>query len=816
MASQQLATHASPAPQLPRGLTAAFALSGFAALVNEVAAARWLAIPIGADAPAVAAVLSALLVGFAIGGFGAATLLARGAEARRTAIVLEAGLAFCALLSPLAFPALSPVVARGGDALGLESGAFLWFRFGAALLACLPPALLMGATFPVALRLARAHGLADLEASTAVYGPNTLGAALGAIACGFVILPLGGYLAAVVAACAASALAALLFMKSAHSSSAWDEAPAAPKASIPPQVLAATFLAGAAAFALEVLLTRCAITVFGASTYAFTSVLVAFLLGLALGAPLARRAGEGAAQAQRGLAIALAAAAALTVAGIYGFRLYLGLDDPFRASNRFPALPAPWLLPVYQGVVSSLLLLPPAAALGAAFPLAVAAARAHGASADRAAGLVYGFNTLGSLAGTLVATFVVLPQIGTRYGTAAAVVTLSTAAFLAALPRAGWTLAAAPLALLLLLTRSTPPEGITPKFFNEGMSSTVSVDDARGADGRDLRSISVNGTVVATQGLLDLRLQRLLGHLPALLHPEPARTLVIGLGSGVTAGSLATTPGVQSTRIVEMESFVVEAAKLFDSANRGVASGSLPGVKITILDGRTHLLATKERYEVVTCDPIHPWVAGAGNLYSRECFQQERAVMAPGGLAALWLPLYKLRTDDLRVVVRTWCDVFRSTSLYVTGYDAILLGADGPWPQVELERLRPRFEQVRPFLEEVEIRSVEELLSGFALDDAGLRAFAADAPANTDARPILEYRAPLLYLTDYAVEFLADVRRKSLDPAALFGARASIDPQVRARAADQRARAIEAFLGRLPASTRDAIAAASQVLREPR
>ncbi len=801
---------------LPFGLSFAFFASGFAALVDEVAAARFLSIPLGADAPALAAVLSALLVGFALGGAGAGWLLARGVEARRLGLVLEAGLVVCALAAPFALPAVAPFVAAAGAALGLTSPAFHGVRFLIALAVCLPPALLMGATFPVALRLARASGLEGAPAASAVYAPNTLGAAAGALAAGFVALPFVGYGGAFALAALANALSFLAILRWAPRSSSLDEAPVRDRSPVPVAPLVATFVAGLSAFTMEVLLARAAITVFGASTYAFTAVLVAFLLGLSLGAPLARSAGTDPAVARRRLGHALLAAGALLVAGVLGFRFYLGLDDPFRASNRFPQLAQPWMLPLYQAVVSLLLLLPPALALGAAFPLAVAAARGRGASEDRAAGAVYASNTLGALAGTLLATFVLLPQLGTRYGLAVAILALAVGAGVALWPRTALTLLLPPLVFVLIALRSAPPAGTTPLFFREGVASTVSVESSAGADGRPMRSISVNGTVVATEGLLDLRLQRTLGHLPALLHPAPKRTLVIGLGSGVTAGALARTPGVESTRIVELEPFVVEAARLFGETNHGVAAGGLPGVEIEVGDGRTHLLATDVRYDVITCDPIHPWVAGAGNLYSRECFRAERERLAPGGVVALWLPLYKLRTEDLRVVAKTFTAELSPCALYVTGYDAILIGGDGALPTVDVAALRERFARVAEDLREVEIHDVEELLSGFAMDDAALRAFAGDAPSNTDARPLLEYRAPMLYLTSYATEFLADVRRRTVDPRELFGSAAGIDPAAAARAVERRGRAIDRFLEQVQGDVRAAIAAASAALREPR
>jgi spermidine synthase len=586
---------------------------------------------------------------------------------------------------------------------------------------------------------------------------------------------------------------------------------------VPWRPLAATALAGFAAFTLEVALTRAAVNVFGASTYALTAILVAFLLGLGLGAPFAGRASGDPVLARKYLTWALLAAALLTRLGVLGFQYYLGLDDPYRADNRFPRLSEPWLLPWYQAAISMILLAPPALALGAAFPLAVGAARAPGVSPDRAAGWVYAVNTLGSLAGTLLTTFVLLPAVESRGAVEVAAGALVVAA-LAVVQKSTWP-AFSVLVLYALLTpkRLGSEAGAQTLYFKEGVASTVRVTSSVNDDGAPIRSLSVNGTVVATQFFLDLRLQRLLGHLPALLHPKPSKALVIGLGTGVTAGSLATTPGVEAVDVVELERSVLTAAALFDDSNERIASGGLPNTRFTIADGRTHLLTTKTLYDVVTCDPIHPWVAGAGNLYSRDCFEQERARLAPGGLTALWLPLYKLRTDDLKVVAATFAAVFDTCALYITGYDAILLGAAGPFPALDGVALRARFARLSTAFAAVEIRSLEDLMSGFALDDAELRAFAAGAPLNTDARPILEYRAPLLYLTDYATDFLRFAGPRRADLGQLFGPGLRLDAAAVDRSARVRALALSKFAEFAATDIGRSIREASKIFRtEPR
>lgn len=797
---------------MPRALTAAWFFSGAAALIDEIAAARALAIPLGADAAGVAATLTALLLGFALGGAAASVQLARGSEARRLALGLEAALAACALLAPAVLAAVPTAVAHAGRVFPLGTVAFTAARFTIALGAALPAAILMGATFPVAVRLARQGGLEGAAAAAAVYAPNTIGAAVGALACGFVLLPRIGYAGTFAGAAAANALAFVLLLLGAprggaRPSRALDQRGG--KLAAP--ALAATGLAGFAAFALEVALTRTAINVFGASTYALTAVLVAFLTGLSLGAPLARRASGDPEAARRALTWALLAAGLLTQLGILGFERYLGLEDPFGAENLFPRLPFPELLPWYQAAVSMLLLAPPALALGAAFPLAVGAARLRGAREEVAAGAVYAVNTIGCLTGTLVATFVLLPSLGSR----GAVAVASAAAVLGGLGvlRAREFPALGLVALTAILT--IPRGGRAPGtlFVAEGMASTVRVKVSQGDEGEPIRSLSVNGTVAATEFFLDLRLQRLLGHLPALLHPAPSRALVIGLGTGVTAGALATTPGVEGVDVVELEPFVLTAAGLFDASNEGIATGRLPNVRITIADGRTHLLTTAARYDVITCDPIHPWVAGAGNLYSRECFEQERARLAEGGVAALWLPLYKLRTDDLRVVAATFASVFESCALYITGYDSILVGAAGPLPTIDGAALRARFAQLEPAFAGIEIRSLEELMSGFAWDGVALRAFAAGAPLNTDARPILEYRAPLLYLAEYATEFLATVANARAPLDSMFGGRLGLDSSALERAAAVRARALERFVELAPRELPAAIREAARIFR---
>ncbi|HSN13311.1 MAG TPA: fused MFS/spermidine synthase, partial [Anaeromyxobacteraceae bacterium] len=386
-------------------------------------------------------------------------------------------------------------------------------------------------------------------------------------------------------------------------------------------------------------------------------------------------------------------------------------------------------------------------------------------------GEVLGANTIGGIGGALLAGFVLVPRVGIEatVSIAATASIVAGAAVMFSSPGSRSraivaTLGAVQVAALLWLApewdrrimtagaavyaadmlHEEDPDGALERhvsqreilFYREGVSATVAV---LGFDTD--RALSVNGKIDAGTAQ-DMATQLLLGHVPALLHGAPRRALVIGLGSGVTAGALSL-HSAASIDVAEIEPAVVEAASWFDPENRGVLRN--PRVRVLLDDGR-HVLASAVRpYDVIASEPSNPWIAGEGSLFTREFFELARAHLAPGGVMTQWLHTYSISVDDLRMIIRTFQSVFPHATAWRASTGDVLLVGTAARLRIDVPTLLARIAalpQVRGDLDRT-LHLAEALPWMLLLGEDGLRAFSAGAQLNTDDRPRLEFSAPL-------------------------------------------------------------------------
>src|SRR3990172_2313402 len=232
----------------------------------------------------------------------------------------------------------------------------------------------------------------------------------------------------------------------------------------------------------------------------------------------------------------------------------------------------------------------------------------------------------------------------------------------------------------------------------------------------------------------------MLAHFPALVHPNPRSVLVVGFGAGITAGTFLLYPGVERIVICEIEPLIPpNVGPFFRRENLDVLDD--PRVEIVYDDARHYVLTSRERFDVITSDPIHPWVKGSATLYTREYYALVKRLLNPGGVIAEWVPLYESREEAVTSEVATFLDVFPAGTLWGSrpsaggGYDLILLGQDGP-TTIDVDALQRRV--VRPEYLRV-IRSLVESGFGSMLDlfstYVGDRASMASAPRGARAHP---------------------------------------------------------------------------------
>lgn len=774
-----------------------FFLSGCAALLYEVLWVRELTLYGGHTTLAASAVLAAFMAGLALGssagGRAADRLDPRGLL--RLYGGLELAIAASALLTKPLIGLCGSLLLRAGivDLPPWAQSAVYFLAFFTLLL---PPTVLMGATLPVLTRWRSVRRSADADVSLSLlYGLNTLGAVTGTALAGYILLPAIGVTRTMISAALLNAACCAMALGAARTEGASPK-PKPPAgesiARILPLPAGLLALTGAAAMICEVAWTRAFAVLLGSTTYAFTTMLLTFLLGLAGGSLAFHRLRMGR-RGREGRHPGASRPPSFTGLGVLlcaiGASVYAGL--PF-----FDRLPY-WLLRLHgwtaldpnfihliHFLLCSAVMIVPTLLMGAVLPWTVAAALPPNDSIGRHTGAYYAANTAGAIVGSAAAGLVLLPLLGPARSLLLAVWAYGTAALIAwsalysrrARSKLPWNIpryaapAAVPvlLALAIVLCPRWNPriqasgmaqyhihyasvedygafvrklEKDTVLFHRDGANATVDV----------LRTpfgalfMRINGKTDASE-LGDLSSQLLMGYLPRVLHPgRPRRALMIGLGSGVTAAALAADPGIDRIEIVEIEPAVAEAARLFERANRGVLGD--PRARLRLADGRQVLASPGPVYDLILSHPSNPWIAGIANLFTREAFVSARDRLADDGVFCQWFHGYLSSDEDVRMILRTFSTVFPHTLLLSnSGVDYFLIGAKTPlsWDRDRTKKVFDRLPPMRDDLRRLG-RGLDDpltLLAGsFVLDDSGVRAYGGEGRLHTDDRPRLEYSA---------------------------------------------------------------------------
>jgi spermidine synthase len=282
------------------------------------------------------------------------------------------------------------------------------------------------------------------------------------------------------------------------------------------------------------------------------------------------------------------------------------------------------------------------------------------------------------------------------------------------------------------------------RFVAEGRNASVAVTTVPSG----LTALHISGKVVASTAARDMRIQRILGHLPAFLHRAPRNALVVGLGAGVTAGSLTLHESIERVVVVELEEAVrIAAGRFFAVANNNVVNSYK--AEILIDDARHYMASGEEKFDVITSDPIHPWVKGAAALFSREYYLACRHRLRPGGVIAQWLPLYELDERSVRMALATFFSVFPNGSLWTnevgSDQDLVMVGWHSD-PVVDVQRLRAAMitpPLVRASMAEVGYGTATQLLRAYVGSLPGVEPWLRGAELNADYSLKLEYAAGL-------------------------------------------------------------------------
>jgi predicted membrane-bound spermidine synthase len=776
-----------------RALFALFFVSGFGGLIYEAVWTHYIKLFLGHAAYAQTLVLVVFIGGLAAG----AWLVGRVAERVRNPLLAYAMVEGAIGLISLVFHPVFGAATEWGYAYLLPAACepaqtWCWAQWllAAGLLA--PQSILLGATFPLV-----SSAVLRLDASrpghhvASLYFLNSLGAVAGVLASAFVLVPalgLPGTLRAAGLANLALAAAAFALARGVPALlPAAATAPAAGDAASPRLVrmlLATAFLTGLSSFIYEIAWIRMLSLVLGASTHAFELMLASFILGLALGGAWVRHRIDRLGDAVRFLAmvqLAMGVAAALTIPvynGTFDLMAWI-LRSLARNDGGFV------LFGMSSTAIALLVMLPATFCAGMTLPL-ITERLMRSSEGERALGLVYAVNTLGSIVGVIVAVHLLLEWLGVRGALlvgAAVDVALGLALLALRRPRgAPLRLPLEAVAAVAFIAVIAAAFEIDPRrsssgvfrtgaarlggeetviFHRDGKTATVDVVDSAGG----LRSIRTNGKSDAAIAMRegapptsDEFTMALLGLLPLGHAPQAKTAAVIGFGSGMSTAVMLASPTLERVDTIEIEPAMVEGARHFRP--RVEAAFSDPRSRIVIDDAKSYFARGRGRYDIIVSEPSNPWVSGVASLFTEEFYRRLSGYLAEGGVLSQWLHTYEMDAGTLASILGAVGRVFPDYALYSSidtdlilvarkggatgGFDASVLGA--PALQPLLARLR---------LSEADLvtRRVVGRSGGFAAHFA-----AYGIPANSDYYPVVEHRSSRSRFTRERVADLIDLQ----------------------------------------------------------
>lgn len=731
--------------------------SGACGLIYETVWIRQLTLSFGISVYAISSVLTAFMFGLCLGSLWMGRQARRIRNPLRVYAWFELSIAVYALAAHRAIAHLLPwLLQTAPGLLPTRPLALNLIRFALSFLILAIPTTLMGATLPLLGRLITRDGRAAGAQLGLLYGLNTLGGVCGTALAGFWLLKdIGVFWTTVVAVALglAIAMAALLLSKRNAVAAASLDAPRenecrplAGAAPVSRLMHCVVFLSGYAALAYELMWNRSLLLYIHNSTYAFSMILIVFLLGVALGSLVYGRL------LARWTGIRALGVVQLAVAAYVGWSVDLTGKLPGILDRVTAVLgAASWASALATLAAATVtVVFVPTFLMGVTFPMAAALCATDRARAPERIGSLYALTTLGNILGSLVTGFFLIERIGLRNSFMTALACNLLAGFVLLFYRPGslwrWStgIAGATLAMPLFLT--TIPrevfrgyyEARYPNiiFYKEEIGDTVMVVEGKHG-GRIIRYSDGRGTA----GTGTERANRLYGHLPMLLHRNPRSALSICFGVGNTLSAIAQHRPARLVA-VELSRGVLEAAAYFPS-NRDVLA--TPNLRVEIEDGRSFLLTTGERFDVIQLEPPEIHTATVVNLYTREFYALARRRLSDDGVICQWLNVLIMPEHEMKMLIRTFVEAFPESSLWAGGgaWDLLLIGSPKPI-RLDPGELWARYSRplVRKDLKRMGLHAPQELLSFHVLGRDALSAYVRDVPSISDDRTYVDFSVP--------------------------------------------------------------------------
>lgn len=732
-----------------------FFLSGAIGLGYEIVWIKILTLHFGNSAWSVSAVVGAFMLGLGLGSWQAERLSFFSRRPLRVYAYLEIGIALFGLVSIPVFENIDHLLGAVYHVLENHFIVFILFRLVVAFAVLIIPTFLMGASLPVLVKFfLRMKGITQTVGF--LYGINTLGAAVGTFLTGFFLLPALGARSSLLVLAAIGVLigmAAIALSNNLNDGASHEETIASRHRSVPWAIYMAAFCGGFIGIFYEVGWTRLFVPIIGSSTYAFSIILLTFLIGIGLGGLLVTR-NPFVVAANAGLAGALIVTTSLlAVCGIFIVNYlpaaFISMAVFFHGNIA--------LFFGAQIILTGLLMFLPTLLLGATLPLCMS-------GVEGSVGRVYAANTAGSILGSLAAGFIFLPMLGVRLS----ILLMSAAVLIVGLLlvwfdrvlsqriKQAIVLWGVALGAVLFLFRPTidmahlqrgffrrilkqPPVTDNTKpyqlFLRDGITSTVSVYRTA-----DVTWLNVNGKTDAST-TVDNYSQFLIAHLPLMFNPKAKAVCIIGYGSGATVNAAAGYP-VEKIDVVELEPAVLQTSPYFERLNDNILSD--PRVRVHLEDGRTFLKYRQEQYDTIISEPSNPWIAGVASLFTREFYRDSKKRLSPGGVFCQWIQQYEVSDETRNVMLNTLADEFKYVHLFHQSGDLVVVASDQPM-RTDPSLVDNLFKRsgVKKTLEQLNIHDKYALFIGYLGSFPEDRSMYHADPRNTDDNHWLEFRAPI-------------------------------------------------------------------------
>jgi spermidine synthase len=820
--------------------------SGCAALIYEIVWLQLLQLVIGSSGISLGVLLCIFMGGMCLGSLLLPRVISPSHHPLRVYAFIEFGIGISGIAILFGMPFLAEVYE------GLM-GHGVMDRVIVAAVCLLPPTVLMGATLPAIARWIRAtpEGISWMGF---FYAGNIAGAVLGCLLAGFYLLRVYDMPSATYVAVAINAAVALLAL-AVVSKTPWraekDEVKEFPveTATGKAGIYVTIGLSGLCALGAEVVWTRLLSLMLGATVYTFSIILAMFLAGLGIGSSAGAFWSRATARPRVSLGICQIAIAVAVAFGAFMITRAIPYwhIDVVQATQKY----GHWYVFLLDLIRAACAVLPAAILWGASFPLALAAAATRNRDSGRMVGGVYAANTVGAILGSLLFSMLVIPQAGTQWGQRFLIIISTISALVAFIPfittrpttkkksekrvqtsrmsfgKLAWTfISIAIIALLTLMVSPIPwpvvafgrlasinmPEcapGIVKEqdvpaensqdtisryclYVGEGMNVSVAVTKSTSG----WLYFHGAGKVQASTSLIDMRLQRMLGHLSVLARSNPddvKDVLVVACGAGVTAGSFVPYPNIERITICDIEPLVPKVVTpMFGKANYHIVDGidkenphKVEGKEVRVVydDGRHYIrtLPKDKKFDIITSDPIDPWVKGCAALNTVEYYEMCKEHLNPGGVVSLWIPIYESDNETIKSVISTFFQVFPNGMIFSNdldgkGFDAVLLGQVEP-TRIDLDKLHeklnsPNYAQVKQSLMEVGFGAVSrsakwepveygnaeiDLLARYAGRAADMRGWMENAQINRDRNLRLQYLAGMAVNSYVATDILQGI-----------------------------------------------------------